>query len=62
LLTVSMRDGVAGSWPSIIITAMAPPYSRPHFKGLLVLDRWMVEPSLNNLVSDPGPDLGLPKF
>jgi len=32
------------------------------FKGLLVLDRWMVEPSLNNLVTDYGPHLGLPKF
>lgn len=32
------------------------------FKGLLVLDRWMVEPSLNDLVTDYGPDLGLPKF
>lgn len=32
------------------------------FKGILVLDRWQVEPSLNNLVSDLGPDLGLPKF
>jgi len=32
------------------------------FKGLLVLDRWMVEPSLNNLVTELGPNLGLPKF
>lgn len=32
------------------------------FKGLLVLDRWMVEPSLENLVKDFGPSLGLPKF
>jgi uncharacterized protein len=32
------------------------------FKGLLVLDRWMVEPSLNDLITDYGPDLGLPKF
>lgn len=32
------------------------------FKGLLVLDRWMVEPSLNDLVTELGPDLGLPKF
>jgi|ERR1700758_117759 len=32
------------------------------FRGLLVLDRWMVEPSLNNLVTELGPNLGLPKF
>ena len=32
------------------------------FKGLLVLDRWMVEPSLEDLVTDLGPHLGLPKY
>ncbi len=32
------------------------------FKGLLVLDRWMVEPLLSDLVTDFGPHLGLPKF
>lgn len=32
------------------------------FKGLMVFDRWMVEPSLNDLVTDKGPDFGLPKF
>jgi phage-related protein (TIGR01555 family) len=32
------------------------------FKGLLVLDRWMVEPSLQDLVTEMGPNLGLPKF
>ena len=32
------------------------------FKGILVLDRWMVNPSLNDLVTEMGPDLGLPKF
>lgn len=32
------------------------------FKGLLVLDRWMLEPSLDNLVSDFGPALGMPKY
>jgi phage-related protein (TIGR01555 family) len=35
---------------------------RDMFKGLLVLDRWMVEPSLENLVKEMGPDMGLPKF
>lgn len=32
------------------------------FKGLLVLDRWMVEPSLEDLVTEYGPHLGLPKY
>jgi len=32
------------------------------FRGLITLDRWMVEPSLNDLVTEMGPHLGLPKF
>ena len=33
------------------------------FQGLLVLDRWMVTPSLEDLVTDiRSPDLGLPKY
>lgn len=32
------------------------------FRGLMVLDRWMVEPSLNDLVTDYGPHIGTPKF
>ncbi|UGB46988.1 DUF1073 domain-containing protein [Frateuria edaphi] len=32
------------------------------FKGLLVLDRWLVQPSLDNLVDELGPDLGKPKY
>ncbi len=32
------------------------------FKGLLVLDRWQVDPSMNDLVSELGPQLGLPKY
>ena len=35
---------------------------RDQFKGLFVLDRWQIEPTLNDLVQDLGPDLGLPKF
>lgn len=36
--------------------------SKGQFKGLLVLDRWMVQPSLEDLVTDYGPALGQPKF
>lgn len=32
------------------------------FKGLLTLDRWQVEPSLNDLVTELGPHLGLPRY
>lgn len=32
------------------------------FKGLLVLDRWQVDPSLGDLITEAGPDIGLPKF
>ena len=32
------------------------------FKGLLILDRWMVEPTLDDLVTDFGPDLGQPRY
>lgn len=32
------------------------------YKGLLALDRWMVEPSLEDLVTEYGPHLGLPKY
>lgn len=32
------------------------------FKGLLVLDRWMVNPTLQNLVSEYGPEYGKPKY
>ena len=32
------------------------------FKGMLALDRWMMDPSLEDLVTDYGPHLGLPKY
>lgn len=35
---------------------------KEQFRGLLSLDRWMVEPSLSDLVTDFGPELGNPKF
>lgn len=44
-------------------TPLRPETVRPgQFKGLLVLDRWMVEPSLSDLVTEYGPDLGKPKY
>lgn len=38
------------------------PLDKGQFKGILVLDRWMVEPSLQDIVTEMGPDMGLPKF
>lgn len=35
---------------------------KDQFKGLLALDRWMIEPSLEDLVTEYGPHLGLPKY
>lgn len=32
------------------------------FRGLLTLDRWMVDPTLEDLVTEFGPHLGLPKY
>src|ERR1039458_6749247 len=56
-LAVMLIDGQQPSTPLRIETI-----GKGAFKGLLVLDRWMVEPSLNDLVTEYGPDLGLPKF
>ena len=56
-IAVMMIDGQAMDTPLRLETV-----GKNQFKGLLVLDRWMVEPSLNNLVTDYGPDVGLPKF
>lgn len=35
---------------------------KDQFKGLFVLDRWLVQPSLSDLVKDMGPDLGMPRY
>lgn len=32
------------------------------FRGLATLDRWMVDPTLNDLVTELGPHMGQPKF
>lgn len=56
-LGVILIDGQDPSTPLRINTIR-----KGQFCGLQVLDRWMVEPSLNDLVTDLGPDLGLPKY
>ncbi len=32
------------------------------FKGFLVLDRWLVQPTIQDLITDLGPELGMPKY
>lgn len=56
-IAVMLIDGQSMKTPLRLETV-----GKGQFKGLLVLDRWMVDPSLNDLVTDAGPDLGLPKF
>ncbi len=56
-IAVMLIDGQRPDTPLNLSTV-----SKGQFKGLLVLDRWMIEPSLNNLVTEMGPNLGLPKF
>lgn len=36
--------------------------AKGQYKGMLVLDRHMVAPSVNNLVTEVGPYMGMPKF
>ena len=35
---------------------------RGQVRGFIVLDRWMVQPSYNDLIKDPGPEWGLPTY
>ena len=56
-LAVILVDGQDFSTPLRINTI-----KKGQFRGLMVLDRWMVEPSLSELVSELGPYYGLPKY
>jgi hypothetical protein len=56
-LAVMLIDGQDSSTPLRLDTI-----GKGDFKGLLVLDRWMVEPSMGDLVTEYGPHLGLPKY
>lgn len=56
-IAVMMIDGQNVSTPLNINTV-----GKDQFKGLIVLDRWMVVPSLQDLVTEFGPHYGMPKF
>lgn len=56
-IAVMLIDGQNVSTPLNIKTI-----GKDQFKGLLVLDRWMVTPTLHDLVTEYGPNYGMPKF
>jgi len=56
-LAVMMIDGADYKTPLNIETI-----GKDKFKGLVVLDRWMVQPSMGELITDLGKDIGKPKF
>ena len=56
-IAVLLIDGQDPSTPLRIETV-----GKNKFKGLTVFDRWMVEPDLQHLVDEYGPDLGLPQW
>lgn len=56
-IAVMLIDGQNVSTPLNIDTV-----GKDSFKGLMVLDRWLVLPTLQDLVSDYGPNFGKPKY
>jgi len=56
-IAVMMVDGQDLSTPLNVESI-----KRGQFKGIQVLDRWMIQPSLNDLVEDYGPHFGLPQY
>ena len=56
-IAVMLIDGQNVSTPLNIDTV-----GKDSFKGLMVLDRWLVQPTLQDLVSEYGPDFGMPKY
>lgn len=56
-LAVMLIDGQDFSTP-LRVEAIA----KDQFKGLLILDRWMVSPPVGEVVTDFGPDMGKPVY
>lgn len=56
-IAVMLIDGQNPSSPLNVKTI-----GKDQFKGLLVLDRWMIQPTLEDLVTDYGPHYGKPKY
>lgn len=56
-LAVMLIDGQDFATPLRVETI-----AKDQFKGLLILDRWMVSPPVGEVVTDFGPDMGKPVF
>ena len=56
-IAVILIDGQDVSTPLDVNTV-----GKDQFKGLMVLDRWLVLPTLQDLVTEYGPDFGKPKY
>jgi phage-related protein (TIGR01555 family) len=56
-IAVLLIDGQDPSTPLRIETVR-----KDQFRGLTVFDRWMVDPDLTHLVTEYGPNLGLPEY
>lgn len=56
-IAVMMIDGQDMKTP-LVPESVGP----EQFKGIIVFDRYMLDPDLSDLITDLGPDIGLPKF
>jgi uncharacterized protein len=56
-IAVMLIDGQRASTPLNMDSI-----TKGQFKGLLVMDRWQLQPDLQDLVTELGPDLGMPKY
>lgn len=54
---IMLIDGQDTSTPLQVETI-----AKNQYRGMLVLDRWVAWPNLNDLVTDLGPDLGKPRY
>jgi phage-related protein (TIGR01555 family) len=57
-IAVMMIDGQSLETPLTNLDTIR----RGQFKGILVLDRWLIQPSLDDLVTEFGADIGYPRF
>ncbi|NMP26858.1 DUF1073 domain-containing protein [Rahnella sp. SAP-1] len=67
--TIKWSRLYGGAMALILIEGQAPltpldvnKIGKDSFKGLIVLDRWMVNPNFGRLIKTLGPDLGKPEF
>jgi hypothetical protein len=56
-IAVMLIDGQDMSTPLRVETV-----AKGAFKGLFVFDRWTVEPSIEDIITELGPSIGLPKY